>query len=105
VAFANYKKYLINHMIIDGQDANDFSQIQSHVVQFYKDLFGKWGVTWGSFSLDIWENCEKIGVENNSFLIAQFSEKKFMQLFLLWLQIRLLDQMISLLDFINVFGI
>jgi hypothetical protein len=27
VASANYKKYLINHMIINGQDVNDFSQI------------------------------------------------------------------------------
>jgi mannose/fructose-specific phosphotransferase system component IIA len=45
VASAN----LISHMIIDGQEVNDFSQIQSYVVQFYKDLFGKGGVTWGYF--------------------------------------------------------
>jgi hypothetical protein len=76
VASANYKKYLINYMIIDGKDVNDFSQIQSHVVQFYKDLFGNGGVIWGSFSLDIWEEYEKIGVEDNSFLIAPFIEKK-----------------------------
>jgi hypothetical protein len=76
VASANYKKYLINYMIIDGKDVNDFSQIQSHVVQFYKDLFGNGGVIWGSFSLDIWEEYEKIGIEDNSFLIAPFIEKK-----------------------------
>jgi hypothetical protein len=30
----------------------------------------------GSFSLDIWEDCEKISVEDNSFLIASFTEEE-----------------------------
>jgi hypothetical protein len=63
-------------MIIDGRDVNDFSQIQFHVVQFYKDLFGKVGVTWESFSLDIWEDCEKISVKDNSFLITTLTEEE-----------------------------
>jgi Reverse transcriptase (RNA-dependent DNA polymerase) len=36
-------------------------------------LFGK-GVTWGFFSVDIWEECENIIMKYNSFLTASFTE-------------------------------
>jgi hypothetical protein len=33
-------------MIIDDVDTSDFHTIQSHVVQYYKTLFGHGGITW-----------------------------------------------------------
>jgi hypothetical protein len=68
------KKMKIIHLSIIFNDSNNFSTIQSHVVQFYKDLFGKGEIVWGAFSVDVWKECEKITIENNSFLTASFTE-------------------------------
>jgi hypothetical protein len=40
-------------MIIDGQDTSNLNTMESRVVQFYKDLFDKWGVIWGAFNDNI----------------------------------------------------
>jgi hypothetical protein len=71
IASHNLKKYIIHRLIIDGSEVRDQEHIKLHAYKFYKNLFGRWGITWGSFNGDLWTNSENFDM--NSYLIAPFT--------------------------------
>lgn len=74
IAYANFKRHIIPRLIINYQEIRDHSLIKDHVFFFYKDIFDKGRVTWGSLSAEVWFPSEKVSDSANMALIVPFSE-------------------------------
>jgi hypothetical protein len=76
IASHNLKIYIIPKIIVNGSEVRDPKGIKKHILNFYKKIFGKGGITWGKLSADVWDESEKVSSISNSLLTAPFSMKE-----------------------------
>lgn len=104
-ATARKKKNLIYSLEINGITVYDPLVLKQHITSYYKELLGTCSSRFLSLQSDLWPVSEQLTSAQSSSLELPFTLEEIKHTVFFAIPIKLLDLMVFLFFFINLFGI